>query len=157
MAETRTRIAPPAALVALAGWFLPGAGYWLIGERARAIVIGVAIVLMFVGGILVGGVRVVDPPSFEARQNDNGDKLPVKPVSRVLQKPWFIGQFFTGPINLGAAWWSRAVAADPFYARNHVHAHGRIADIGTLYTAVAGMMNLMAIIDAAYRAGRGGT
>ena len=27
---------------------------------------------------------------------------------------------------------------------------------GTLYTAVAGMLNLLAIIDAAYRAGHGG-
>jgi hypothetical protein len=30
--------------------------------------------------------------------------------------------------------------------------HARVSDIGTLYTAVAGMLNLMAIIDSSYRA-----
>jgi len=30
--------------------------------------------------------------------------------------------------------------------------HARVSDIGILYTAVAGMLNLMAIIDASYRA-----
>jgi hypothetical protein len=30
--------------------------------------------------------------------------------------------------------------------------HARLAEIGTLYTAVAGMLNLLAIIDSSYRA-----
>ena len=34
--------------------------------------------------------------------------------------------------------------------------HARVYEIGTLYTAVAGMLNLMAILDAAYRAANEG-
>ena len=32
--------------------------------------------------------------------------------------------------------------------------HGRLWEFGTLYTAVAGMLNLLAILDSAYRAGQ---
>ena len=34
--------------------------------------------------------------------------------------------------------------------------HALSNEVGTLYTAVAGMLNLLTIIDAAYRAGRPG-
>jgi len=34
--------------------------------------------------------------------------------------------------------------------------HARVYEIGVLYTAVAGMLNLMAIIDSAYRASNEG-
>jgi len=33
--------------------------------------------------------------------------------------------------------------------------HSRSWEIGTLYTAVAGMLNLLVIIDSAHRAGQG--
>ena len=39
------------AIVAVAGWFVPGAGYWLLGQFARGTTIGVTIVVLFVLGI----------------------------------------------------------------------------------------------------------
>ena len=36
-----------------------------------------------------------------------------------------------------------------------VVSHGRVNEIGVLYTAVAGMLNLLAIIDASHRAAGG--
>jgi hypothetical protein len=36
----------------------------------------------------------------------------------------------------------------------YVLSHARVNEIGTLYTAVAGMLNLLAIIDSAYRSAR---
>src|SRR4051812_35337040 len=48
--------ASPPPLVALAGWLLPGAGYWLIGQRTRAITVGTTILTVFVLGILVSGI-----------------------------------------------------------------------------------------------------
>ncbi len=137
-------IAPPPPIVALVGWLLPGLGYWLIGHRARALTVGITIIVLFVSGVLVGGVRVVDAPQL------TGDGP--NPVARVLQKPWFIGQALTGPIGLAAAWGSRVVAADPAY--KNIVSHGRLAEIGTLYTAIAGMLNLLAIIDASHRAAK---
>lgn len=128
--------APPAPLVALAGWLVPGAGYWLIGQRSRALVVGVSVLVLFVLGIFVAGIAVVEAPNL------TGGNI----VARILQKPWFLGQVMTGPIGLISAGIGDSVA-DTYPA-----AKARLGEIGTLYTAVAGMLNLLAIIDASYRA-----
>jgi hypothetical protein len=125
-----------AAAVAITGWLIPGGGFWLLGQRARAVTIGTTIIVMFMFGILIAGVRVVEAPPG---------------VWQILQKPWFIGQFFTGPLALIAAWTSRELALSRWA---DVISHARVAEIGTLYTAVAGMLNLLAIIDSTHRASR---
>lgn len=130
----------PAPLVAFAAWLVPGSGYWLIGQRARAVTIGLTIVLVFLLGLLVGGVRVVDVPDVSS-----GD-----PLHHIAQKPWFIGQILGGGVSLVSAWFSNRLAADPVTA--NLVSHSRNWEIGTLYTAVAGMLNLLAVIDASFRA-----
>ena len=54
-------IMPPPPLVALAGWLVPGAGYALIGQKLRGIVVGVTsggywalAALAALGGVLAG-------------------------------------------------------------------------------------------------------
>jgi hypothetical protein len=116
----------------------------LIGQRGRAIACGVTILAVFFGGILIAGVRVVQAPDM------NG---PGNTFQRVLQRPWFIGQVLTGPLGISAAMISDRLAASPTY--RHIETKARLAEIGTLYTAVAGMLNLLTIIDASHRAGRG--
>jgi hypothetical protein len=132
---------PP--VVALAGWALPGLGYWLIGQRGRAITCGVTILLVFFAGILIAGIRVVQAPDMNAPGNT---------FQNILQRPWFIGQVLTGPIGITAATVSDKLANSPIYGK--VEAKARLAEIGTLYTAVAGMLNLLTIIDASHRAAR---
>jgi len=132
---------PP--VVALAGWVLPGLGYWLIGQRGRAIACGLTILLVFFGGILIAGVRVVQAPEMSGSGNT---------VQKILQRPWFIGQVLTGPLGITAAVISDKLAASETYGK--IETKARLAEIGTLYTAVAGMLNLLTIIDASHRAGR---
>jgi hypothetical protein len=134
--QSSSSVPPP--IVALATWVVPGSGYWLIGQRGRALTVGITIVILFILGMLIGGVRVVEVP--------NG--VLSTPVNAVSQKPWFVGQILAGPITLIA---SSIGHDDAYYA-----SHSRVNEIGTLYTAVAGMLNLLAIIDAAYRAGHNG-
>ena len=55
---------PPTPLVSLAGWLVPGAGYFLIGHHKRALVIGACVVLLFTLGILIAGIAVVEAPSL---------------------------------------------------------------------------------------------
>ena len=57
---------PPPA-IALAGWILPGAGYWLVGEKTRGLIAGVAILLMFFAGILIAGIRVIEVPGYDTQ------------------------------------------------------------------------------------------
>jgi hypothetical protein len=141
--EDATSQLPPPPLVAVVGWFLPGGGYFLIGQRTRGLVIGVTVIAMFVLGVLIAGIRVVDAPNLI---DTGGSGI----VARILQKPWFIGQALMGPLGLAAAWVANALGPE------HRAATARLGEIGTLYTAVAGMLNLLAIIDASHRAGNKG-
>ena len=133
----------PPPLVALAGWLLPGAGYWLIGERARAVTVGVTIIALFVLGIFISGIRVVQAPDMAG---------PGNVAQRILTRPWFIGQVLIGPVGVGSAYISDQLANSPTY--RSIEGKARLFEIGTLYTAVAGMLNLLTIIDAAHRAGQ---
>jgi hypothetical protein len=162
--------APP--LVALCSWLVPGSGYLLIGQKVRGATIGVTIIVLFALGILFAGIRVIDVPGFDDRGyavyvNSGGQKvlrpdqgrwaLMARPFPEIANKPWFVGQILTGPICLIAAHWSLDVS-HPISPGSMIQptprSHARIAEIGTLYTAVAGMLNLLAIIDSAHRAGR---
>ena len=137
---------PPPPLVALAAWLLPGAGYWLIGQRARGLTVGVTIILVFALGLLIGGVRVIEVPKFDKR----GRYVDAPLLQEVRSKPWSIAQVLTGPVAILGGAWGVSAAANA----QGTETHGRINEIGVLYTAVAGMLNLLAIIDASHRAGQ---
>ncbi len=47
-------------LVGVLGWWIPGAGHWLIGERKRAVIIFVSLTFAFVLGIYIGSIAVID-------------------------------------------------------------------------------------------------
>jgi hypothetical protein len=136
-------LTPP--LVAAAGWLVPGLGYWLIGERSRAMIAGIAITVLFVMGILISGVRCIDVPGFDAKGAYQTGSVTSRPIPTILEKPWYIPQILAGPLTIGSSFWSVRVAD------NYPKATARMFDIGTLYTAIAGMLNLLVIIDSAYR------
>src|SRR4051794_1375922 len=148
MSDADKTFLPPPPLVALAAWLIPGAGYWLIGQRTRGLDVGVSILLIFAAGLLIGGMHVIDAPTGLT-------------VQLILQKPWFIGQVLAGPVSLFASYlannWGTHIDPNTLVRTAGVAmSHARVNEIGTLYTAVAGMLNLMAIIDAAYRSSNEG-
>ena len=192
MPTTASRSAP-VPVVALASWLVPGAGYWLLGQRVRAVVIGITIAALFIAGLLIGGIKVLEVPGYgdhgqplvviretgrsrDPRTNEdsiiNQDRttedndprsigwvMQVHPIDEIRNKPWFIAQVLAGPLDLAASWGS-VVASRPKEPGGSVpigaRSHARTNELGVLYTAVAGMLNLLAIIDAAHRAGREG-
>ena len=88
---------------------------------------------------------------------DQGWTLVRTPVDELRSKPWSIPQIMMGPIDVLCDWWAIAVSPpadisgvspDTFAARSH----SRVNELGVLFTAVAGMLNLMAIIDSSHRA-----
>jgi Family of unknown function (DUF6677) len=135
MSKVRTQksLAPP-PIVAITAWLVPGAGYWLIGQKSRALTVGITIWLLFISGVLIGGVKVVEAPSLSSD---------VTALYGLSQKPWFIGQVLAGAPGIISASIASHVT---------VVSHARLAEISTLYTAVAGMLNLLTIIDSTYRA-----
>ena len=156
MAEAYRNASPP--LVALVSWLLPGGGYLLLGQRKRGLTVGITVVSLFILGLLIGGVRVIEVPGYDdfGRQTEvNGVwVMRSRPFVELRDKPWSIAQVLNGPVGiLGGAW--SVIASRPGDDANAPAAksHARINEIGVLYTAVAGMLNLLAIIDAGYRAG----
>lgn len=139
MSQRRSLPIPP-PLIALGGWALPGLGYLLIGQRARGLTIGLTILSLYVMGLLIGGMKVVEQPSFTDASGLNGH------FTALFQKPWYVAQILAGPVTLLAA----NIGLNDGYAVSHA----RVNEIGTLYTAVAGMLNLLAMIDSSYRAGQ---
>ena len=157
--STLTARPKPWPLIALAGWLLPGLGHAVLGEGLRGLIAGVTLLLLFTAGLLIGGIDVVD------RQRDT---------------LWFAGQAMIGPAAFVADYAHRRLdekrdrQVDAYGTEHGLGDHealtqmirtgqplayrtsvGRVNEIGTLYCAIAGVMNLLAILDAVGRATAG--
>ena len=73
------------------------------------------------------------------------------PMGVIGDNLWFLGQMLTGPLCAVSGYLSIAAAQTGIE-----RSYGRLADIGSLYTAVAGMLNLLVIVDCVSRANGGG-
>jgi uncharacterized protein DUF6677 len=183
------------AWVALCAWIVPGGGYLALGQISRGICVLVCVVSLLILGMLIGDIRVMDPPGWndygylsqmvvhsladgqgelqrveptdadmqanptsDANDHVLGSALATQPIAELSDKPWFVGQILCGPISLAASALSvhEARLRDPGLDSNNQPilsvppSHSRSWEIGTLYTAVAGMLNLLAIIDSVF-------
>ena len=125
---------PPVARVPLAGllaWLVPGLGHIFLGERVRGLIYLITITVTFWGGIAIGGVRdTVDPKG---------------------RTTWFIAQTCMGVQGLATYGWAENLRRHP-EAGPGGPAHHRSVDTAVVYTGVAGLLNLLAILDALVRA-----
>ena len=114
-------------LVGLLGWVLPGAGHLAIKETKRASIIFITIAGIFVTGLFVGSIGIIDS---------------------VSAWPWYLAQIMVSP----AVFILDGIVKDGGY-----EVFGRAQDIGQIYTAVAGLLNLLCVLSAVYMAhsGRG--
>lgn len=115
-------------LGAILAWLVPGLGHWWIGERKRAVIFFIVISVTFWGGIAVGGVR----SAVTAKENGL----------------WIAAQLCTGPQSLFALSVSRNLEdeakRDP---SKQFKAPWPAGDIGVVYAGVAGLLNLLVILD----------
>ena len=106
--------------VGLLAWLVPGAGHFALNEKKRAAIIFAAIVLTFCAGLYIGSIGVIDP---------------------VNAKPWYAAQIMNSP----------AVAALGHLTRTgNYPVYGRLNEIGQIYTGIAGLLNLLCIVNAVY-------
>ncbi|MFH1370805.1 MAG: DUF6677 family protein [Planctomycetota bacterium] len=109
-------------LVGLAGWVVPGGGYFLLKETKRALIIFVMIALTFGLGVYIGSIGVVDPI---------GSRL------------WYFVQLMNSPL---VAVIGRMTAGGGFPV------YGRPNEMGQIYTSIAGLLNLLCIVNSVYLA-----
>ena len=111
--------------VGVLAWLIPGAGHWLLGMRQRAVVIFVAICSTFLIGLILGSVELIDPQ---------------------YAKAWFCAQILCGIPAIIAT-----LLQDSATTIQTISSFGRGVDIGQVYAGVAGLLNLICILDALLR------
>ena len=116
---------------ALAAWAFPGLGHVLLGQTHRGVALGVVVTGVAVLGLLVGGITVVD-----ARD----------------QRLAFLGQAMIAPMIAAEAVRNSYDAREPMPQPDndplYEPSFGRPRQVGVLYTAMAGMLNALVILDA---------
>ncbi|MHC5114337.1 MAG: DUF6677 family protein, partial [Planctomycetota bacterium] len=134
---------------AVLAWLWPGLGQIARGERKRGVLVMAGVLFLFFSGLLVGGVDSVD------RRNDG---------------LWFLAQSLCGPIAFGADMVNQRFVqrpGDDWRSDRELQQRyldgdeelldqlrrvglGHVNEMGTLFIALAGAMNLVVILDALY-------
>jgi len=108
--------------VGLLGWLIPGGGHFLLKEKKRSIIIFVTIVLTFCVGLYVGSIGVIDP---------------------IGAWPWYMAQIMNSPM---------VAALGHLTAGGGYPVYGKPNEIGQIYTSIAGLLNILCIVNAVYLA-----
>lgn len=142
---------------------VPGLGHWMRQQHRRAVYIAIGVFGLFLSGLFIGGIDVVDSASED--------------------RVWFVGQAMVGPIAVGVDWIHQnhfkvydpisgerrtaypgeirspggaALPAPPTPTPTsrqrppNIKSMAKVNELGTLFCTVAGMMNLIVIIDATF-------
>jgi hypothetical protein len=107
-------------IVGLLAWLVPGAGHLLLNERKHAVIIFVTIVLTVGIGLYIGSIGVINP---------------------VGAKPWYVAQIMNSPV---------VAVLGHLTSTGHYPVYGRPSEIGQIYTSIAGLLNLLCIVNAVY-------
>jgi hypothetical protein len=130
MAETR--VASPAphpspakwAPVLALGWLIPGGGHFLLKRNGRGGILAGAVAVMFLVGLLMRGTMF---------QPQTGDLL-----TTVIYCGGFVGDLASGLLYLLTTW----------LGYNQPDVAGHVHDYGTKFLVAAGMLNILAMVDA---------
>jgi len=113
----------------------------MLGQRTRGLIVGTTIICLWISGLLLGGISVIDQrrnPAWFLGQALIAPSLAVNYYHHRLEQRYRVTRGPQPP---------QAGEPEPVYEP----AYGRMAEIGTLYTTLAGLLNLLLIIDVIYR------
>jgi len=127
VAENTTTAAAPVgkwAPAVLAAWLIPGGGHFLLKKRERGVALAISVILMFVLGLMMRGAMF---------RPESGDLL-----TTVIYYGGFIGDLLSGVLYFLAVW----------LGYNQPDMAGHVHDYGTKFLVGAGLLNLLAMVDA---------
>ena len=130
-------------------WMVPGLGHIYQGRTGKGVLYGVCILSLFLVGLAMGDWRIVYWRWVSPTANTEAFCFN------------YLGQFWTGLAALPALiqgtlnWYGRPPTFGGFMAEplqntiNGLYPRlGKFVEIGTLYTTVAGLLNILAMYDA---------
>ena len=152
-------------LAAFLAWLVPGAGHFYQGRYAKGVLFSVCILGTFLYGLYLGGGRCVylqfQPASMRRysyvcqvgaglpalpavagwirRENGNAAKNPDAKLP-LLPQEWYMPPVVDFPQGADKA---TSPQLDGWYKKYH-----RFFELGTVFTMVAGLLNILAIYDA---------
>ncbi len=134
---------------ALLAWLVPGLGHIYQRRYGKGVLYAVCILSLFFAGLVMGEGKIVYWRWVNPMSNPEKFCL------------YYLGQFFVGLASLPAlvqgtlAYYGRdpilggLMAEPPMNVLNGLHPRlGKLVEIGSMYTAVAGLLNILAIYDA---------
>ena len=138
------------AFAALLAFLIPGAGHWYQGRYGKAGLFSSCILILFVMGMILGGGKCVYaswiPQDYRWHyllQASVG--LPAAPAAIQWYRE-YRGYQIKEPVR----WWSKFMAKPSSLPElsNWQRESSTGYDLGTLYTMVAGLLNILVIFDA---------
>ncbi|MFN0135937.1 MAG: DUF6677 family protein [Phycisphaerae bacterium] len=129
----------PVLLTTQAGmlaWLIPGAGHFMLGMRGFAIVYFIAVTFCYFGGMLIGGIKgSVDPKG----------------------NPWlFAAELGVGGYTGAMYLIAQSIPTFPPKDPSPYISYYPESDVAQIYISVAGLLNILAVLDAMTRAQTGG-
>ena len=115
---------PRAVAAGALAWLVPGLGHIFLGQKRRGAILLVVIAVTYWAGVAVGGVGST-----------------IKPAERTA---WFLAQVCAGVHTIGAYVWGQN---EP-HTIPDVKAGFVAEDVAVIYTGVAGLLNILIILDA---------
>ena len=106
------------------GWLIPGGGHFLLKRTGRAALLLVSITCMFLAGICMRGAFF---------QPQSGDLLTI-----LINTGGFVGDVASGILYLLSVW----------LGYNQPDMPGAVHDYGTKFLVTAGLLNVLAMVDA---------
>jgi hypothetical protein len=106
------------------GWLVPGGGHFLLKRNGRAVLLLVSITLMYLCGLLMRGAMF---------QPQSGDLLTI-----LINTGGFLGDVASGILYLVTV----------MLGYNQADIPGAVHDYGTKFLVTAGLLNILAMVDA---------
>lgn len=147
-------------LALVLAWVVPGLGHMVIGQKARGVVFFVTIHLLFAAGMLIGGIRAINPPEqpiWTYTQMLTGwpmlvaDRLADHAAAEQPNLEKTYDEHRT-PVNDDSRVSERIdYAKEEFAKYPQLTYHPKVQDIGAVYCGIAGMLNLLVLFDVLLR------
>ncbi len=150
-------------------WLVPGLGHLMIGQKARGIVFALTLHGLFALGLLIGGLRAINPvdqpiwrytqflagwpmlvsnhyekTDFEPNylEEDANHQMPMERVYETERPPVMDDSERAARMEYAKAF----IKEHPLFSY-----HPKIQDIGSVYCGLAGMLNLLVVFDVLLR------
>jgi hypothetical protein len=155
-------------LALVLAWLAPGLGHFVIGQKIRGVIFALTIHGLFALGMLLGGIRAINPPEQQIwtytqfltgwpmlvanRIEHDWIKRPGPAIPSkldVLQRQYEQNR---PPVGDESRREERRQYAENFIKEHPVFAyHPKVQDIGAVYCGIAGMLNLLVMFDVLLR------